>query len=183
MLCVFSSEDHISGFDKILCHKTIRSKYQGKMKVKLSTYENFLEEKLEDHYDFVLMIFMDIMSGDDLEIQADHYSYYSSVPIVHWAVANKVMNSNSYDDLRSFVKDNLEQRIIDPTPIVLDDATASAAESLNRGFQMLIDAYENKKHSEVKQAFSQFDADNSGAIDKEELQMLSAQLGAPLNEE
>ena len=79
------------------------------MKIKISTYDDFVENQLKDAYDFVLMIFMDEVSGDDMEIQADHYNYYASVPIVHWCISDKkVYQSRSYDELRSFIKDNLE---------------------------------------------------------------------------
>ena len=47
----------------------------------------------------------------------------------------------------------------------------------------MIEAYKNKRDTEVAQAFRKFDADGSGAIDKDELQALSKQLGHPLSEE
>lgn len=128
LLCVFCSEEHVPPFDKVLCHDTIRKKYEGKLKVRLSTYENFLEGKLEDHYDFVLLIFMDEVAGEDLEAQQDHYIFYSQVPIVHYAVANKLtQKASAYDELKSFVKDHLENALIDPNPIVLADSNAAAA--------------------------------------------------------
>lgn len=47
----------------------------------------------------------------------------------------------------------------------------------------MIEAYKNQRDTEVAQAFRKFDADGSGAIDKDELQALSKQLGHPLSEE
>lgn len=47
----------------------------------------------------------------------------------------------------------------------------------------MVEAYTTKKTTEVQQAFNQFDADGSGAIDKDELQMLSQRLGHPLSDE
>ena len=67
LLCVFCCEDHIPSFDRVLCHEKIRNSYQKKLKVRLSTYENFLENKLEDTYDFVLIIFMEDVGVEELE--------------------------------------------------------------------------------------------------------------------
>lgn len=127
LLCVFCSEDHVPGFDRALCHDTIRKGYENKLKVRLSTYENFLENKLEDSYDFVLIIFMDEVGVDELEAQNEHYVYYSQVPVVHYAVSNKLKNSRSYDYLKSFVKEHLDEKLVDPNPCVLDESTATAA--------------------------------------------------------
>ena len=77
LLCVFCSEDHIPSFDRVLCHEKIRNSYQKKLKVRLSTYENFLENKLEDTYDFVLIIFMEDVGVEELEAQNDHYIHYA----------------------------------------------------------------------------------------------------------
>jgi Ca2+-binding EF-hand superfamily protein len=60
---------------------------------------------------------------------------------------------------------------------------STAAQSLANAFELMIEAYNNKKDSEVAEAFKQFDEDGSGAIDKEELQHLSKQLGHPLSDE
>ena len=67
LLCVFCSEDHIPSFDRVLCQDKIRKGFEGKLKVRLSTYENFLENKLEDTYDFVLIIFMEDVGVEELE--------------------------------------------------------------------------------------------------------------------
>jgi hypothetical protein len=183
LLCVFCCESHVPSFDRILCNKAIRNKYQNHLKVRLSTHENFIEGNLEDSYDFVLLIFMYEVPQDELEAQQEHYLYYSQVPIVHFAMSKAVYNGNGYGQLRSFLKDHLEDKLIDTNPIVFDSATAAAAESLAQGFDQLIEAYETKKNTDVLQAFNQFDADGSGEIDKDELAQLSAQLGAPLDDE
>ena len=169
LLCVFCSEDHVPGFDRILCHDTIRKNFEGKLNVRLSTYENFLEKKLEDNYDFVLLIFMEDVGVDELEAQNDHYIHYSQVPVVYYAVTSKVQNSSNYGHLMSFVKDHLEERLVDPNPCIFDENTSTAAQALANAFEKMIDAYKNKREGEVAQAFNQFDADGSGAIDKEEL--------------
>jgi hypothetical protein len=120
LLCVFCTEDHVPGFDRVLCNELIRKGYENKLKVRLSTYENFLEKKFEDSYDFVLIIFMEEVGVEELEAQNDHYIYYSQVPIVHYAVSSKIQKSNTYDYLKSFIKEHLDQRLIDGNPCVLD---------------------------------------------------------------
>ena len=77
LLCVFCSEDHVPSFDRILCQKSIRKKYQNRLTVRLSTYENFIEGNLEDSYDFVLLVFMYEVPPDELEAQQEHYLYYA----------------------------------------------------------------------------------------------------------
>lgn len=105
------------------------------------------------------------------------------MPIVHYVIAKKLYESECYDSVSSFVKEHLEQRLIDPNPVVLSDSAAQSAESLANGFDLIIEAYTTKRDTEVKQAFDQFDQDGSGSIDKEELQVLSEQLGHPLSNE
>jgi hypothetical protein len=183
LLCVFCTEDHVPGFDRVLCHDTIRKGYENKLKVRLSTYENFLEKKLEDAYDFVLIIFMEEVGAEELEAQQEHYVYYSQVPVVHYAVSSKLKKSDGYDYLKSFVKEHLDLRLVDPNPCVLDENVSTAAAALSNAFEVMIEAYKNKRDTEVAEAFRQFDEDGSGAIDKDELQQLSKQLGHPLSEE
>lgn len=134
LLCVFCSESHVPSFDRILCNKAIRNKFQGHLKVRLSTHENFMEGNLEDAYDFVLLIFMYEVPEDELEAQQDHYLYYAQVPIVHFAMTKAVYNGSSYGNLRSFLKDHLEDKLIDTNPIVFDTGLNAAAETLANGF-------------------------------------------------
>jgi hypothetical protein len=42
-----------------------------------TTYENFLDGKKEDTFDFVLLVFMGAISSDDLEMKQDYYDYYT----------------------------------------------------------------------------------------------------------
>lgn len=169
LLCVFCTEDHVPAFDRVLCHDTIRKGYENKLKVRLSTYENFLEKKLEDSYDFVLIIFMEEVGAEELEAQMEHYVYYSQVPVVHYAVSSKMKKSKSFNYLKSFVKEQLDQRLVDPNPCILEDNVSTAALSLANSFEIMIEAYKNKRDSEVAEAFRRFDEDGSGAIDMNEL--------------
>ena len=68
-------------------------------------------------------------------------------------MSKKVYNGDSYDTLRSFLKEHLEDKLIDTTPVVFEDSTAAAAEALSGGFDMLMEAYEDKKQNDVRQAF------------------------------
>ena len=56
-------------------------------KVIKTTYEKFLESRNKDKYHCIMMVLMDSdVSVDDLEMQQDHFDYYASVPVAHWAV-------------------------------------------------------------------------------------------------
>lgn len=54
--------------------------------------------------------------------------------------------------------------------------------ALEAAFTAALERYNETMENEVKAAFNKFDADGSGAIDKEELAMLSKDLGYELNE-
>lgn len=100
-----------------------------------------MEGNLEDTYDFVLLIFMYEVQPDELEAQQEHYLYYSQVPVVHFALSKQVYEGESYDYLRGFLKEHLEDKLIDTNPIVFDTNQQKAAEALTNGFEMLIEAY------------------------------------------
>lgn len=41
------------------------------------------------------------LSADDLEMQQDHFDYYATVPIVHWAVSSATYNNEgSYEGIK-----------------------------------------------------------------------------------
>ena len=55
---------------------------------------------------------MNEVGVDELEAQHDHYLYYTQVPVVHYAITKKLEELDSYNELVSFVKDHLDQRLI-----------------------------------------------------------------------
>ena len=128
---MFCSEEHIAHFDRILCHKAIRSEWENKLSIKISTYEDFLANKFEDHYDFVLVVFTKDVGVDELEAQEDHYMYYAQVPVVHYAISDTVKNSDKKNEFMSFIKDHLEQRLVSTDPCELSDDINEATKSLS----------------------------------------------------
>jgi len=102
-------------------------------KVIKSTYEKFLEGKLQDTYDCVMLVMLeDELSVEDLEMQQDHIDYYSTVPIVNFAAAEPITKSANADAILAFLFKNLKERIDPRQPIITypDDIERSAKEMI-----------------------------------------------------
>ena len=96
---------------------------------------------------------MNEVGVEELEAQHDHYMHYTQVPVVHYAISKKLEGLQSYNELVSFVKDHLEQRLISPEPCSFTDDITESAKSLTKAFEQLIEAYKNKRDTEVAKAF------------------------------
>ena len=68
---------------------------------------------------------------------------------MHYAVSSKMVKSENYDYLKSFVKEHLDQRLVDPNPCILDENTATAAASLANALEIMVEAHKNNKDTEV----------------------------------
>ena len=85
-----SKDDDFVPWDKIVTSGSFTDNDDAKyFSMTSTTYENFLDGKKEDTFDFVLLVFMGAISSDDLEMKQDYYDYYTQVPIVHFAFAKK----------------------------------------------------------------------------------------------
>ena len=73
-----SQEDDVQLFDKITSSAAfLENEEAQKFNVKTTTYEEFLDGKKVDTFDFVVLVFMRAASSDDLEMKQDYYEYYS----------------------------------------------------------------------------------------------------------
>lgn len=123
------------------------------------------------------------LSADDLEMQQDHFDYYSTVPVVNIAISEATMASDEWSGIEAFLATNLKERIDGREPVQIKGDVEADATAMMAAIDDLKAAYEAKIESDVKPAFQKFDADGSGAIDKAELQKLSETLGFPLTDE
>lgn len=70
----------------------------------------------------------------------------------------------------SYITSNLEKYLVDKEPKFINFKNAAeAAEIISSQMEKMIEKYDQKYDEDVKPAFSKFDKDSSGAIDKNEL--------------
>ena len=92
-------------FDKITSSGAYNENSDSKkFNVKVTTYEKFLDGTKEDTFDFVILVFMRAASSDDLEMKADYYDYYSKVPLVHYAIAQKEQDTDELKGVKEYLK-------------------------------------------------------------------------------
>jgi Ca2+-binding EF-hand superfamily protein len=142
--------------------------------VKHTGHEWFMEGERIDKFDMVICN-MPTEDNDDMEMQIDCYKHYLIAPVCYF------LSPHDKDDL-SHIKDigdhiNFVKYEEDDIPI--DKMSQEITDAFNAGKAK----YEEILDKEVKPAFSKFDKDNSGAIDKDELAKLSKDLGTELTEE
>lgn len=85
VLAVLSSEDDNYPLDKLLSSKDCND-LEKEFIIKMTTFEKFKADKLEDTFDCVVLTFMTSVTTEDLQIKKDYYDYYTQVPLVHYAV-------------------------------------------------------------------------------------------------
>lgn len=185
-LAVLASDDDVQLFDKITSSAPYNDNPVSKrFNVKVTTYEQFLDDKKEDTFDFVILVFMRAASSDDLEMKADYYEYYSKVPLVHYAIAQKEQDSDELAGVKDYLKAKCDQRLFSSDPLVFNDLNeiGTCAENLISHMDRLHDKKEEIFEQTVKKAFQKFDKDGNGTIDAQELQELSKMLGQPLDDD
>jgi hypothetical protein len=83
------------------------------------------------------------------------------------------MRSKGEEDIKpilSYISSNLEKYLVNREPCFIDFKNASdAAENFSNQLCAMIDKYDHKYEYDVKPAFSKFDKNSSGFIDKNEL--------------
>merc|ERR1712127_392743 len=77
ILAVLSSQDDdFQPWDKIVTSKEFTDHGRSSaFTFKSTTYEKYLEGKMKDDFDAVLLVFMGAVSSDDLEMKQDYYDY------------------------------------------------------------------------------------------------------------
>ena len=92
-----------------------------KFAIRTTTYDEFSKGKRVDTFDFVILAFMKAASSDDLETKEDYYSYYSMVPLLHYAVASKVNEGEDFASVKKYLKDKFHRRLFSPEPLEFKD--------------------------------------------------------------
>ena len=153
--------------------------------MKCTTYEHFLDGEKIDNFDIVLLVFLSTMSSDELEKRKDYYDYYTQVPIVHFAYAQKANDEKDMKGVKSYLHKTCEKRLFEAEGIKFTDLNEIG--SCVGKLALTLDdlkTYKEKMFKEmVLPAFEKFDKAGNNRIDLHELGLLLAQLGQPLTKE
>lgn len=128
-----SQDDDVQLFDKIISSSAYTENSESKkFNVLTTTYEEFLDGKKQDTFDFVILVFMRAASSDDLEMKQDYYDYYTQVPLVHYAFAKKEQDNDELAGVKKYLKEKCDKRLHSGEPLVFTDLSdsASCAENL-----------------------------------------------------
>lgn len=181
-----SHDDDFQPWDKIVTSKAFSDHEKFKhYELKSTTYEKFLEGKMKDDFDVVLLVFMGAVSADDLEMKQDYYDYYTKVPIVHFSFAKLKQDKEEMNGVSQYLKKTCEKSLFKGSPLLFEDLndTDSCVGSLYSDLSDLNDKKNEVYTSFVEPSYNKFDKDGNGTIDLQELGMLAKELGQPLNEE
>jgi len=92
-------------------------------------------------------------------------------------------NGESDAGFESFKKQYKDSLVNDGEPLVFGAGEANEETDLKEHLDLMHAAFNEKIETDVMPSFKKFDADDSGAIDKQELQQLCEVLGHPLTSE
>lgn len=187
VLAVLPDNDNKRLFLRVVDHPKIAAEVaEGNLKVMTTTYEDFVNNKHEDEYDAVAMVFMKDFKKLDLQDMQDYIEFYALVPVIYLFVPmpKKNVQQNEVKQLLegiTYLQQSFNQKLIDQLPTFLSLDQNENAEQFLCGVRTMDYYYNEKKENEVQQCFKRFDLDGSGSIDKEELAALSLKLGHQLN--
>ena len=146
----------------------------GKFNVLTTTYEDFLDGKKHDTFDFVTLFFTTNMTRDDLEMKQDYYDYYMQVPLLHYAYVRNAQDENDLAEVKKYLKEKCDERLWSGDPGVLKTDELGHIKSCADGIiSHLVKLHDRKVEifeGTVKKAFDKFDKDGNGTIDAQELQ-------------
>jgi len=125
ILAVLSSQDDdFQPWDKIVTSKEFTDHGRSPaFTFKSTTYEKYLEGKMKDDFDAVLLVFMGAVSSDDLEMKQDYYDYYTKVPIVHFAFAKLKQDEEEMKGVTAYLRKTCEKQLLKADPILFNDLT------------------------------------------------------------
>ena len=152
----------------------LKAKTDSLRKLKTTTYDQFQEGTKKASYDYVIAtIFSADVSADDVEMQEDVYNYYSSAPVFCWVLPA----GDEAEALKAlFNKMHPKSHCI----VFEGDDKEAQAKGVLQALEWAESQYNTLSNDTVKKVFDTYDKDGSGAIDAEELQKLSEELGRPL---
>lgn len=121
VLMVYSSQDdNMQLLDKIMSSKEWQENEDSKkFKVLTTTYEEFLDGKKQDSFDFVVLFFTTNMTRDDLEMKQDYYDHYMQVPILHYAYVRNAQDENDLTEVKKYLKEKCDERLFTGDPGIL----------------------------------------------------------------
>jgi hypothetical protein len=163
ILVLFPDEEHQESYNKLKGVKAIL----GDTVVKTQTFDKFQEGQRFDKFDFVIGWARD-SSTDDFEMQNDFWSHYSIAPVFAFISQGEAeWFQQTFGASCLFVKASEESNV--------DDFT-KAVEECKALYQKVL-------NDDVVPSFNNFDKDNSGVIDKAELQQLMKELGQEIDDQ
>lgn len=108
----------------------------------------------------------------------EYYQHYAHTPVFVWFAFK---GAEGLTELKKFLKTTAPQ-----SELVLfesnDNTGKGEAQAVKEAYAIAQSKYNELKTSKVDPLFKKYDADNSGAIDKSELQNLCKDLGVPLDD-
>ena len=182
-LIVMAAKDDLNHpLRKILDSERFANEAGKLCKVKTTDYDSYMDGKKKTSFDAVLLTFFKDVSADDIEMKEEYYDEYTQAPIVAYAVCTQDNEEEEIENVSKVLKAKVGNRLISPEPYVFEDLkdTIAGADKFGETLKDLFDKYESMKNGSVKEAFSKFDKDGSGAIDINELQGLMELLGCKL---
>jgi hypothetical protein len=142
--------------------------------LKSTTNDDFLSGKLIASYDFAVILAEDNVEEEEYEMQREFFEHYLACPIsAAFTTYAPLRVPADFKEKFSLCKE------------ITEDMKGREAEVLGllAGFVAELCAKQAEHESKAKAAFAKFDLDGTGDIDKDELYNLSAELGAPLDED
>ena len=142
--------------------------------LKATSNDEFLEGKLIATFDFAVILNEDNIDEEEFEMQREFLEHYLTCPI-----------SASFTTYGTKLPEDLSSKLTQATSID-EDMTGREQEVLVQLAELCSQCsaiQDSMDEGKVKEAFNKFDKDGSGAIDRDELAQVSAELGQPLSEE
>jgi hypothetical protein len=157
--------------------EALKTQHGNYRKVKKTFYDQYQEGSKSAKFDFVVAsFFSEEVTADDVEMQEEIYNHYATAPVYVWVVPK----SEDLDGLKAlFTKTHASSHVV----VYEGDDKEAKANALVEAFKWAETEYATQSNDVVKKTFDKYDKDGSGAIDKEELQNLSKELGRPLTSE
>lgn len=116
-----SQDDNMQLLDKIMTNKAWHENSDSsKVKVLTTTYEEFLDGKKNDTFDFVVLFFTTAITKDDLEMKQDYYDYYMQVPLLHYAYVKQTQDEKDLADVKKYLKEKCNERLHNGEPCVIE---------------------------------------------------------------
>jgi gluconate kinase len=163
-----SHDDDFQPWDKIITSKAFSDNENAKKyEIKSTTYEKFLDGKMKDDFDCVLLVFMGAVSSDDLEMKQDYYDHYTNVPIVHYSFAKLKQDKEEMKGVKDYLHKSIDKKLLKGKALIFDDLTNTeeCVGSLYSDLEELLEKKNSIFTNFVEPSYNKFDKDGNGTID------------------